>query len=485
MSKTIVVVSSMDDWRVYAHSDLVCDFDTYLTKYQDQDQPLQIINLSGSYDYLARGYYCTLLAEARGHKVLPSLQTLGGFNQPMEFKGAGAFPFLTSGARWSKSIEQDEIEIFIVFGMTADERFEAYAKSLFQLMDFPLLKARLKKHGSRRWLVDSIRPVVLAELGEIEQDFFALALEAYHHRIWYKQRSRKGGGYDLAILHNPDERFPPSNRKALSMFLAAARKLDMNAELVTSDDFRRLPEFDALFIRETTAVNHHSYSFAREAQRLGLVVIDDPASILRCTNKVFLNDLLAKNGVRVPETRVLSKGNVSMELLRGFSYPLVLKIPDGSFSRGISKAEHPEDALRELDALFATSHLVLAQQYIYTDFDWRIGILNHVPLYACRYYMARGHWQIYAHTSTGARPGDAETIPLRNVPSPVIKAAQRASALIGNGLYGVDLKQKDDTCYVIEVNDNPNIDYGVEDFITGDELYRTIISEFQRRLYRR
>jgi glutathione synthase/RimK-type ligase-like ATP-grasp enzyme len=35
---------------------------------------------------------------------------------------------------------------------------------------------------------------------------------------------------------------------------------------------------------------------------------------------------------------------------------------------------------------------------------------------------------------------------------------------------------------VIEVNDNPNIDSGVEDQYLGDELYRLIMSEFLRRL---
>ena len=53
-------------------------------------------------------------------------------------------------------------------------------------------------------------------------------------------------------------------------------------------DFGRIAEFDALFIRETTNVNHHLYRFARRAASEGLVVIDDPDSILRCTNKIYL-----------------------------------------------------------------------------------------------------------------------------------------------------------------------------------------------------
>ena len=36
----------------------------------------QIINLSRSFAYQSRGYYCSLLAEARGHRVIPSVETM-------------------------------------------------------------------------------------------------------------------------------------------------------------------------------------------------------------------------------------------------------------------------------------------------------------------------------------------------------------------------------------------------------------------------
>ena len=48
----------------------------------------------------------------------------------------------------------------------------------------------------------------------------------------------------------------------------------------------------------------------------------------------------------------------------------------------------------------------------------------------------------------------------------------RATKLIGDGLYGVDLKQIGNQVYLIEINDNPNIDAGYEDRLMGDDLYR-------------
>jgi glutathione synthase/RimK-type ligase-like ATP-grasp enzyme len=46
----------------------------------------------------------------------------------------------------------------------------------------------------------------------------------------------------------------------------------------------------------------------------------------------------------------------------------------------------------------------------------------------------------------------------------------------------VDLKQNENGLYVIEVNNNPNLETGVEDAAEGEGLYLTILGEFVRRL---
>lgn len=119
---------------------------------------------------------------------------------------------------------------------------------------------------------------------------------------------------------------------------------------------------------------------------------------------------------------------------------------------------------------------------MYTDYDWRIGILNNKPLFACQYFMTKGHWQIYNHTSGEAVSGGFATLPVHQVPPQVLKIALKATKLIGDGLYGVDLKQSGDRVVVIEVNDNPNIDSEVEDLYLKEDLYHQVMSEFLRRM---
>lgn len=78
--------------------------------------------------------------------------------------------------------------------------------------------------------------------------------------------------------------------------------------------------------------------------------------------------------------------------------------------------------------------------------------------------------------------GLVDTLPLYQVPRDVIKTALKAAALIGKGLYGVDLKVVNNKAVVIEINDNPNIDHQIEDAILGDELYYRILNNFLRTL---
>ena len=75
------------------------------------------------------------------------------------------------------------------------------------------------------------------------------------------------------------------------------------------EDYGRIAEFDALFLRETTRVDHHTYRFARRAAAEGLVLIDDPESILRCTNKVYQAELFARHKIACPPTMVVHAEN--------------------------------------------------------------------------------------------------------------------------------------------------------------------------------
>jgi hypothetical protein len=63
-------------------------------------------------------------------------------------------------------------------------------------------------------------------------------------------------------------------------------------------------------------------------------------------------------------------------------------------------------------------------------------------------------------------------------PSELIDIAVRAARLIGDGFYGVDLKQIDHGVVVMEVNGNPNLEHGIEDAVTKDDVWVRVLKWF-------
>jgi len=212
------------------------------------------------------------------------------------------------------------------------------------------------------------------------------------------------------------------------------------------------------------------------------VVIDDPESIVRCTNKVFQAELFARNRIDSPETIVVHERNLELvaELLK---FPCVLKRPDSAFSQGVIKVNDEAELAESVKNFFGESQLLVAQRFVPSDFDWRVGVLGGEALYGCKYHMARGHWQIVKDEETSQREfGRVEALPLDQVPAPAVDVAVRAARLIGDGLYGVDVKEVGKRFLVMEVNDNPTIESGEEDAVLGDALYRSIAQWFRERL---
>jgi glutathione synthase/RimK-type ligase-like ATP-grasp enzyme len=490
VAKIIVIVEKLKDWNSYfpveqlmTPQDYLVNWDEGLHGAKDNKERVKIINLCRNFKYLSNGYYCSLLAEARGHSVIPSIKVINDLSRSFFYGLETEDLDQAIQKAFKNQIPGEGFSISIFFGKTDKEQLQEVARQIFDLFAAPILQVDFE--WDKKWEIHSIRTGSLNTLSTTDEDKFAAALDEYSAKIWRKPKAKKKYRYDLAILHNPLDPLPPSDKKAIQNFIKAGKDNDVLVELVEKKDISRIAEYDALFIRETTSLNHHTYRFAKKAESEGLVVIDDPMSILRCTNKIYMHNLLESNKINSPKTIVLSRDNLEQipNAVEEIGLPLIIKIPDGSFSKGVYKVQSLEEVYKVTEDLFKKTALLLAQEYFYTDFDWRIGVLNNKPIYACKYYMTKGHWQIYNHAQKGQnQTGKAETFPLSKVPKHVLSTALKISSHVGDSLYGVDLKERGSKAYVIEINDNPNIDAGVEDAILGMDLYQNIISEFVRRI---
>jgi glutathione synthase/RimK-type ligase-like ATP-grasp enzyme len=174
---------------------------------------------------------------------------------------------------------------------------------------------------------------------------------------------------------------------------------------------------------------------------------------------VYQAELFERCEIPHPKTLVVHEDSVDA-VPDAVGLPCVLKRPDSAFSKGVVRVDTESELRERIGEFLRDSDLVIAQAYTPSTFDWRIGVLGGEPLWACRYHMARGHWQIVADNGPAGRRrfGRVEALPLEAVPSRAVQVAVRAARLIGDGLYGVDVKEVGRRFLVMEVNDNPNVD---------------------------
>lgn len=491
MSVPLIVLERPESWSLQIPGVEVVSARQYLSDASlAARRAARVYNLCRSYRYQSVGYYVSLLAEARGHRPVPDVGTI------QDLKSRSLVRFVsedldTTLQRSLAPIQSDRFTLSVYFGRNMAARHRKLALQLFNLFPSPLLRAQMVHQGDR-WQLSSLRAIAAREIPGEHRAFVEEAAREHFARRPTRRAVPKAARWEMAVLVDPQEKIPPSGERALRRFQKAAEKIGFAVQTIGKDDAGRLAEFDGLFLRETTRVDHHTYRMARRARTEGLVVIDDPDSILRCANKVFLAELLERHRIPTPRTVIVTRDNVDAARDE-IGLPAILKLPDGSFSRTVVRADDAESFRRHAESFLESSDLVVAQEFLPTDFDWRVGILDRKILYACRYGMAKGHWQIAQHQeSGGVRWGAVEPVALADVPREVLDVALGSANLVGDGLYGVDVKvvaegakrKTRHRAVVIEINDNPNLDADCEDAILGAELWERLARVFLERIER-
>lgn len=480
--QTVIVTDDIDSWQfLHEHAQIVHASEYLSSDEYQQNKSFRVINLCQSYEYQTIGYYVSLLAQARDHKALPSVHGI------QDVLNVSLSKLISQDTHEEiqhslHDIKTDEFVLSLYFGQNMAKRYTTLAKQLHGLFPLPLMRFTFEL--KKEWRIKKMIPLSLADVPPHHLEFMRQSAENYLSKKRVHQWRKKQRYHDLAILVDPSEPNAPSNKKALDFFVSAGEELGLNVDIIDKNDGKSIAEYDALFIRATTSVNHYTYRLARRAAQENLVVIDDPQSIIKCSNKVYLAELLASHQIMTPNTLFISKYDEG--LMPHVEFPCVLKKPDSAFSRGVVKIDDEKALQKSLGQFFKTSDLVVVQPFIPTEFDWRIGVLDNKALFACRYFMAKGHWQIYDWQGNDEnKEGECQTLPIQDVPEAIVKIALKSTRLIGDGLYGVDIKSHGDTHYVIEINDNPNIDFGIEDKILGEHLYQQVMTVFMQRIRRK
>ncbi len=264
---------------------------------------------------------------------------------------------------------------------------------------------------------------------------------------------------------------------ALTNFRLAAFELGHQLDFLFKNELKYLGNYDGIFIRALTDPLNTSYVVARSAEMRGMKVLDHSESILICCDKVNMYSRLMEHDVPIPDTHFLNAHEVNTdnakELFESMGTPLVLKAPNSSFSAYVDKVTTPEQFVKIGKKFMRRADRIVVQQYMPSEFDWRVITLDGKILAVMRYMFAQDKWKLMERTNDGEW-ATVIAIP-RDEVNPKLAAISLAAAnAIGKSLYGIDVKEIDGEFYVIEVNDNPSIEAGNEDQ-ANPEIYHEII----------
>ncbi|ANW95164.1 glutathione synthase [Wenyingzhuangia fucanilytica] len=476
-----IVVNQPEKWNFSIDTIIVISPQEYLTnpKYALQKKA-RIFNLCKDYSYQSKGYYVSLLAEARGHLVSPTVKNLVDL-KTLKIVRILSDEFDNVIQQSLKNIKSREFTLSIYFGQNVAQKYKELSSLFYKHFQIPFVRVNFVFNN--KWQVQSIKPISEAEIPLEHMEDVQIFANQYFSKKRYDKPKLTKYDFDLAILINPNDPAPPSNTKAIKKFMDIAEKMHIYTEVIQPKDLSKLTSFDALFIRQSTEVNNEAYMFARKAQQESMAIVDYPDAILKCCNKVYMAEALQNANIATPKTAIIHNDNKE-KVIDTIGFPCVLKAPDSTFSFGVKKATSKEEYNTMVGEMLKESDLIIAQEFCPSDYDWRIGVLDGEPFFACKYYMAKGHWQIYNWKAKKKKEQDglSECLPIEKVPKKVINMAVKSAKLMGKGLYGIDIKVINNQPMVIEINDNPNIDVGVEDEYYGDVIYTKILTALKNRL---
>jgi glutathione synthase/RimK-type ligase-like ATP-grasp enzyme len=262
--------------------------------------------------------------------------------------------------------------------------------------------------------------------------------------------------------------------QALNIFSETAKRMGHEFELKGKEILQEMDRFDSVFIRATTDPLFTAYTVSRLAEEMGKKVIDDSESIRICSNKIAVYYKLKKANIPMPETKIVYSLDELEQVAEELGYPVVVKSPNSRFSLYVEKANNFLELSKIVKRFMRRSKAVLLQEFMPTPFDWRIGVLGGEAIYSCKYLIPKGGWRIRDYVGNKKVWGDVIAIKLENLPKRLKILAEDAARCIGDGLYGIDIKEYSGKYYVIEVNDNPTIMHGCEDS-KNPEIYEKII----------
>ncbi|MDH5590455.1 MAG: RimK-like ATPgrasp N-terminal domain-containing protein, partial [Gemmatimonadota bacterium] len=231
----LVVVENPKRWPFEIEGAEVVSARAYLVdrKYSELRRAA-VFNMCRRYGYQTVGYYVSLLAAARGHRPLPSVETLQALTSTPLIRIASVE--LDELIQKSLShLRSEEFRLSIYFGRNVAQRYDRLSRALFNQFPAPFLVCRFTWEDDR-WLLAGIRPGAAAEIPDGHREFVLERAKAYFLRPARQEPKTHAYRFDLAVLWSPDDPQPPSNEKAIKKFVKAANRHGIGVDVIGPED---------------------------------------------------------------------------------------------------------------------------------------------------------------------------------------------------------------------------------------------------------
>jgi ribosomal protein S6--L-glutamate ligase/tetrahydromethanopterin:alpha-L-glutamate ligase len=187
-------------------------------------------------------------------------------------------------------------------------------------------------------------------------------------------------------------------------------------------------------------------NYLRRMERLGILVINSPASIEIAVDKYYALTLLEENGVKVPETVVTEDSKKALDAFHDLGGDVVIKPIFGSRGIGVTRVTDAEVARRIFKSLSFYHYVLYIQKFIpHGNRDIRAFVVGNRVIAAM--YRIAENWK--TNVSQGAK-----TQPI-TPNSEVVNIAVKATRIIGCDIAGVDIMKGEEGYVINELNSQP------------------------------
>src|SRR5438270_8591735 len=200
--KTVIVTDQKQNWFEMPDATVVTAR-RYLSEPESGNQgTVRVLNLCRTGRYQGRGYYVSLVAEARGQRPVSDVKTIEDLRSEA-FVRALAAEIQPLVQETLHQHESERFQLDVYLGKHATH--QGLAEQLFAKVRAPLLRA-LFARAEGSWRLDDLQAIGLADIAMQNRVFLLEAVKSFMAEgSVTKRQGAKSGRPRLAILWDPNE----------------------------------------------------------------------------------------------------------------------------------------------------------------------------------------------------------------------------------------------------------------------------------------